>query len=87
LHSAGLDVFSAEPEIPEALRTSRKVSILPHQGTWTLETDRKVGFRSSCGTPSDRCAKMKLRVLANVKAAYETGNVLDIVPELKELQS
>jgi hypothetical protein len=37
--------------------------------------------------PADGREKMKLRVLANVKVAYETGKVLDIVPELKELQS
>jgi lactate dehydrogenase-like 2-hydroxyacid dehydrogenase len=35
---AGLDVFEAEPVVPEALRTSSKVVLTPHMASATIET-------------------------------------------------
>lgn len=35
---AGLDVFAAEPQVPEALRTLEQVVLAPHQGSATVET-------------------------------------------------
>ena len=40
---AGLDVFEREPEVPEALRTSDKVLLQPHQGSATVEARHAMG--------------------------------------------
>lgn len=44
---AGLDVFEAEPEIPEELLKNERIALLPHLGTATVETRGKVGFCST----------------------------------------
>ncbi|AZV95502.1 2-hydroxyacid dehydrogenase [Kerstersia gyiorum] len=38
LGAAGLDVFANEPQVPEALKQSDKVVLLPHIGSATVET-------------------------------------------------
>ena len=38
LAGAGLDVFTDEPDVPEALRTMDNVVLLPHVGSATVET-------------------------------------------------
>ena len=38
---AGLDVFAAEPEVPEALRKSARVVLLPHIGSSAMECSRR----------------------------------------------
>ena len=43
IHMAGLDVFEHEPGIPDALRASDKVVLLPHVGSATEETRRAMG--------------------------------------------
>ncbi|NNJ76029.1 MAG: 2-hydroxyacid dehydrogenase [Anderseniella sp.] len=40
---AGLDVFAAEPKIPEKLRALDNVTLQPHQGSATVETRRAMG--------------------------------------------
>ncbi|MEP4197751.1 MAG: 2-hydroxyacid dehydrogenase [Aliishimia sp.] len=40
---AGLDVFEAEPHVPEALRALSNVVLLPHVGSGTLETRAAMG--------------------------------------------
>ena len=41
---AGLDVFEAEPAVPEALRALDNVTLLPHIGSATLETRIAMGM-------------------------------------------
>ena len=43
LGSAGLDVFEAEPKVPEALFAMEQVTLLPHVGSATVETRRAMG--------------------------------------------
>jgi len=43
LGHAGLDVFAAEPKIPERLRRLDNVTLQPHQGSATIETRRAMG--------------------------------------------
>lgn len=43
LGHAGLDVFAAEPKIPENLRALDNVTLQPHQGSATVETRRAMG--------------------------------------------
>ncbi len=43
LGMAGLDVFEAEPSVPEALLTMDNVILQPHQGSGTIETRRAMG--------------------------------------------
>jgi lactate dehydrogenase-like 2-hydroxyacid dehydrogenase len=45
LSSAGLDVFPDEPNINPALRSNPKISILPHMGTETEESQHKMEVR------------------------------------------
>lgn len=40
---AGLDVFEAEPKVPEALRSLQNVVLLPHVGSATVETRAAMG--------------------------------------------
>jgi lactate dehydrogenase-like 2-hydroxyacid dehydrogenase len=42
---AGLDVFAAEPDIPEALRRLENVVLLPHLGSATLGTREAIGMK------------------------------------------
>ncbi len=43
LGGAGLDVFEAEPKIPEALKSMDNVVLTPHIGSATVETRRAMG--------------------------------------------
>jgi len=43
LGAAGLDVFAAEPRVPEALLGLENVVLLPHVGSATVETRRAMG--------------------------------------------
>ncbi len=43
LGGAGLDVFEAEPHVPEALLTMDNVVLLPHVGSATVETREAMG--------------------------------------------
>jgi lactate dehydrogenase-like 2-hydroxyacid dehydrogenase len=43
LGGAGLDVFEAEPKIPDALKTLDNVVLLPHVGSGSVETRQMMG--------------------------------------------
>ena len=62
---AGLDVFEAEPKVPEALRALPNVVLLPHVGSATVET---------------RAAMGKLTV-DNLLQHLKDGTVISAVPE------
>ncbi|KAK9382733.1 D-isomer specific 2-hydroxyacid dehydrogenase [Kockiozyma suomiensis] len=68
--SAGLDVFEEEPKIHPGLLSNEKVTLLPHIGTHTLESRRK----------------MELQTLKNLKSALTSGLLVDIAPESAHLQ-
>ena len=65
LGGAGLDVFEAEPHIPEALRARDDVVLTPHIGSATVET---------------RAAMAKLAI-DNLRQHIADGTVLTPVPE------
>ncbi|KAH6890546.1 D-isomer specific 2-hydroxyacid dehydrogenase [Thelonectria olida] len=68
--SIGLDVYENEPEIHPGLVTNESVLLVPHMGTWTVETE----------------TKMEEWAISNVRLALETGKLKSIVPEQKDLQ-
>lgn len=67
ISSAGLDVFEHEPKINPGLLKDPRTLLLPHLGTYTVETHRK----------------MEQAVLNNIESFLETGKVATIVPEQK----
>ncbi|KAI1851484.1 hypothetical protein JX265_013231 [Neoarthrinium moseri] len=71
VESAGLDVFENEPEIHPGLVANERVLIVPHMGTWTVETQ----------------TKMEEWTISNVRMALEEGKLRSIVPEQKDLQT
>lgn len=40
--SAGLDVYEKEPNIHPGLLANPRVLLVPHMGTWTVETETKM---------------------------------------------
>lgn len=66
---AALDVFEAEPKIPDALKTMSNVVLLPHVGSATHETR----------------AAMGALVVDNLIAHLDNGKVLTPVPETAHL--
>ncbi|KAG6042076.1 hypothetical protein E4U41_006197 [Claviceps citrina] len=67
--SVGLDVYEEEPSIHPGLLSNQNVLLVPHMGTWTVETQ----------------TKMEEWAISNVKMALETGKLRSIVPEQKDL--
>lgn len=67
--SCGLDVYENEPEVHPGLLADKKVLLVPHMGTWTVETE----------------TKMEEWAISNVRMAVETGKLRSIVPEQKDL--
>ncbi|OAK98734.1 glyoxylate reductase [Phaeosphaeriaceae sp. SRC1lsM3a] len=67
--SVGLDVHENEPRVHRQLITNPHVLLLPHMGTWTVETQ----------------AAMEERTISNVRSVLETGALRDIVPEHADL--
>jgi glyoxylate reductase len=63
---AGLDVFAAEPHVPEALRTLPNIVLSPHRAPGTLEA----------------AAAMHNMVRANLEAFFRDGSVINSIPEL-----
>lgn len=62
---AGLDVFEAEPKVPEALRKLSNVVLLPHVGSATVETRNAMGMLT----------------VDNLLQHLKDGTVLTAVPE------
>jgi lactate dehydrogenase-like 2-hydroxyacid dehydrogenase len=69
LGGAGLDVFEAEPHVPEALRRMENVVLTPHVGSATVETRAAMGDL----------------VCANLERFLADGTVLTPVPECRHL--
>lgn len=67
--SVGLDVYENEPAIHPGLVDNENVLLVPHMGTWTVETE----------------TKMEELAIGNVRLAAEEGKLKTIVPEQKEL--
>lgn len=63
--SVGLDVYEEEPHVHEGLVKNPNVLLLPHMGTWTVETQ----------------TKMELWNVANVRCALEKGELKSLVGE------
>ncbi|KAL1964705.1 hypothetical protein VTN77DRAFT_6731 [Rasamsonia byssochlamydoides] len=67
--SAGLDVFEEEPKIHPGLLRNPKVMLVPHMGTWTVETQ----------------TAMEEWAIENVRLALESGKLKSPVPEQADL--
>lgn len=67
--SCGLDVFEEEPRVHPGLIRNPNVMLLPHMGTWTVET----------------MMKMEQWCIENARMALEKGVLKSIVPEQKDL--
>lgn len=65
VYSVGLDVFENEPEVHPGLLENPNVMLLPHMGTWTVETL----------TEMEECC------IENVISAVTTGRLRNPVPE------
>ncbi|KAE8361185.1 D-isomer specific 2-hydroxyacid dehydrogenase [Aspergillus caelatus] len=69
VYSAGLDVFEEEPKIHPGLVRNPNVLLVPHMGTWTVETQ----------------TAMEEWAMENVRLAIETGKLKSPVPEQADL--
>lgn len=67
--SVGLDVFEEEPKVHPGLLKNPNVMLLPHLGTYTVET----------------MEKMEAWTLENIGSAIAEGRLLSIVPEQADL--
>ncbi|KAJ5779508.1 hypothetical protein N7457_007228 [Penicillium paradoxum] len=67
--SAGLDVFEKEPEIHPGLLSNQNVILVPHMGTWTIET----------------LLAMEEWAIENIRLALEVGKLKSPVPEQADL--
>lgn len=68
LGGAGLDVFPDEPHVNPELFELPTVTLLPHMGTETRDSQRK----------------MEVRALQNLKDFFTSGSGKDLVPELHQ---
>ncbi|KAI1274840.1 D-isomer specific 2-hydroxyacid dehydrogenase [Xylaria sp. FL0933] len=68
--AVGLDVFEHEPEVHPGLMKNERAFLLPHVGTYTVETSRE----------------MELLVLKNLETAVDEGKMLTLVSEQKGLE-
>ena len=67
--SVGLDVYEEEPKVHEGLVNNERVTLLPHMGTWTVETQ----------------TAMEMWNIQNVKMAIEKGRLKSPVPEQEDM--
>jgi len=67
--SVGLDVFEEEPKVHPGLIANPSVMLLPHMGTWTVETQ----------------TKMEVWCIDNCKSALQTGKLNSPVGEQKDM--
>lgn len=68
--SVGLDVYENEPEIHAGLVDNPNVMLIPHMGTWTVET----------------LTKMEEWNIRNVRDALEKGELFSPVAEQKDMR-
>ncbi|RAK91531.1 glyoxylate reductase [Aspergillus costaricaensis CBS 115574] len=69
VYSAGLDVFEEEPTVHPGLVRNPNVLLVPHMGTWTVETQ----------------TGMEEWAIENVRMALETGKLKSPIPEQADL--
>lgn len=62
---AGLDVYEEEPKIHPGLIANEKAILLPHMGTWSVETQEK----------------MEVFVMDNIRKAITEGKLMSPIPE------
>ncbi|KHO00619.1 glyoxylate reductase [Metarhizium album ARSEF 1941] len=67
--SVGLDVYGEEPKVHPGLIANPNVLLVPHMGTWTVETQ----------------IKMEEWAIDNVRLALEQAKLKSIVPEQKDM--
>ena len=67
--SVGLDVYEKEPQIHPGLLENPRVLLVPHMGTWTVETQ----------------TKMEEWAISNVRMAVSEERLRSIVPEQKDM--
>lgn len=67
--SCGLDVYEEEPKIHPGLVKNPHVMLVPHMGTWTVETQ----------------TSMEEWCIGNVRSAVEKGKLNSPVPEQVDL--
>jgi glyoxylate reductase len=67
--SVGLDVFEEEPKVHPGLLGNPNVMLLPHMGTYTVETMQK----------------MEEWTIGNIRSAVETGRLVSPVVEQEGL--
>jgi len=63
--SVGLDVFEEEPKVHPGLIRNPNVLLVPHMGTWSVETQ----------------VKMEEWCIGNVRSGVEKGKLMSPVPE------
>ncbi|KAF2199950.1 glyoxylate reductase [Delitschia confertaspora ATCC 74209] len=68
--SCGLDVYEDEPKIHPGLVANPQVMLVPHMGTWTIETQ----------------TAMEEWNISNVRSVLETGALRNVVPEQKDMK-
>jgi len=68
--SCGLDVFEEEPKVHEGLIRNPNCVLVPHMGTWCVETQ----------------TKMEEWTIGNVREAVMNGKLVSPVPEHVDLQ-
>jgi D-3-phosphoglycerate dehydrogenase len=69
VQSVGLDVYEEEPKIHPGLVANERAILLPHMGTWTVETQ----------------TKMEQWTIENLKMAVEGGVLKSPVWEQKDM--
>ncbi|PQE11273.1 glyoxylate reductase protein [Rutstroemia sp. NJR-2017a BVV2] len=67
--SCGLDVYEEEPKVHAGLMKNPHVMLVPHMGTWTVETQ----------------TKMEIWCIDNVRSAVEKGKLMSPVGEQKDM--
>jgi lactate dehydrogenase-like 2-hydroxyacid dehydrogenase len=68
--TVGLDVYEQEPEIHPGLLANHNVLLVPHMGTWTVETQ----------------TKMEEWTMSNIKMVLTEGQLRSIVPEQMDME-
>jgi glyoxylate reductase len=68
--SCGLDVFEEEPKVHEGLIRNPNCVLVPHMGTWCVETQ----------------TRMEEWTIGNVREAVTSGKLVSPVPEHVHLQ-
>jgi len=67
--SVGLDVYEDEPNVHPGLIENQRCFLVPHMGTFTVETE----------------TKMEEWTISNVRMAIESGVLRSVVPEQRDM--